>query len=371
MKRTIENAGNNKKKIKIVERRLPISNKYYNRIYNQNEFNIRKCLKHSLKNLKTYKPLDSDHGRFGTIFPAKLGTKKLIVKVEHKEYKDKKRLHEIKENYEEEVKISYLNAEYGLGPKIYDAFGINYIPTGIFFQYIIMDKMYMDCEDAFSGRKGILSIDQKQEIIEQMCDILVQQATKGIYCIDIKPANFLVDFDNLGLCRVKMIDFGIWCTENKEKLMFNKVYDLNKFIMTNFLQLYFTVAEISSDDTKLFLKVPLFRDFFIVRKEENKKYLIYLFGRGLEDDRRNKTNKDIRDIRAVTLINYAKIFILNYVEEYGYDHDSDSDSDSDHGSDHILKKTQGGGIDTEAQAEKILNSVTSEDVYNLFYASLK
>ncbi len=132
-----------------------------------------------------------------------------------------------------EISFSYNMGVLGLGPKIYDAFYI-IDDNDKYKQVIIMDYYKHDGTDAFK----VANKKQATEIIVQMIKLLKYMIfTNKMYCVDIKPANFIV---NEKLDDVKLIDFGSdWCTP--QKLMTDSEEQLFQILI---FQLYSLISKI-------------------------------------------------------------------------------------------------------------------------------
>jgi hypothetical protein len=106
-------------------------------------------------------------------------------------------------NYE--IEYSHLMAETGLGPVVYDAFYIR--GPSKMIQYIFMEPMEINGWDILSDYD--YPDHKKQMIIDDMIDLLYFQIFEhSMYCIDIKPNNFVIKNMESEKPIVKMIDFG-------------------------------------------------------------------------------------------------------------------------------------------------------------------
>ncbi len=104
-----------------------------------------------------------------------------------------------------EINYSYNMGILGIGPLIYDAFYYKNQGEDKYEQIIVMEYYPYDGRVALQS----VSIQNKKKIIKKMIDLVKQTIFEvKIYCVDLKPENFIVN-DNLD---VKMIDFGTdWC----------------------------------------------------------------------------------------------------------------------------------------------------------------
>lgn len=109
-----------------------------------------------------------------------------------------------------ETEFGYYMDKAGIGPKIYYSF-YKKINTDVITQYILMEPMDMNAEKALTSLE--ISISNKLEIVRQMKKILHDQIYEyELFCVDIKPPNFLVNYENKKITKVRMIDFGSqWC----------------------------------------------------------------------------------------------------------------------------------------------------------------
>ncbi len=139
------------------------------------------------------------------------------------------------EDYEiidKEIAFSYYMGTTNLAPKLYDAFYVINKKTGEFKQCLIMEYFKYNGIDALKRA----SDSQKRHIINEMIRIIKEMIiTYKMYCIDIKPANFVIS-ENLET--VKIIDFGAdWCRPGDNR------YDDKKLFQLMVFQLFILVIE--------------------------------------------------------------------------------------------------------------------------------
>ncbi len=143
------------------------------------------------------------------------------------------------EKLDHEITFTYNMGTLGLGPKVYDAFYfIN--KQGGYKQVIIMDYYKYNGIEALEKADKTESID----IITKMINLIKKMVfTHGMYCVDIKPGNFVVNAD---LNEVKLIDFGSdWCFP--QKLMTDNEKSLFQILI---FQLYFLISNLELSLTK-------------------------------------------------------------------------------------------------------------------------
>jgi hypothetical protein len=142
---------------------------------------------------------------------------------------------EEKERIINEAQFSIDMANAKIGPKIYDAF--YEVRESHIFQYLIME--YYDHDGSSFMRSYIISLSQKRMAFKMMIDLIYKQIYKEkLYCIDIKPINFVARIKN-GFSDVKMIDFGAhYC--NRNYIIFNDNIDLMYYM--NVLMLYISIS---------------------------------------------------------------------------------------------------------------------------------
>lgn len=130
----------------------------------------------------------------------------------------------------EEIMYSYEMGLDGVGPIVYDAY-YSYMSNGLIVQVIIME--YFD-HDALKFLQNC-RVDMAVRVLEQMIILIDTQINNGLYCTDIKPANFVVKITEEDIV-VKMIDFSLWCRKETH-------IDNYKFFQFLVFQLYFLIPE--------------------------------------------------------------------------------------------------------------------------------
>jgi hypothetical protein len=114
-----------------------------------------------------------------------------------------------------EVEYSYNMAAQNIGPEIYDAFYVVDEPQKILSCYILMELFDSSVQKAYES-KGY-DDEEYSDINEQMLGLLRKQIFNNrLYCVDIKPANFVVKTITKTVNEkivsrknvVRMIDFG-------------------------------------------------------------------------------------------------------------------------------------------------------------------
>ena len=182
------------------------------------------CESFKLYDLTKIKTLGS--GAYGTVYlaTAYLGSKKvdnIVVKEIRGDMDDIV-------DMRKEVEYSIYMSKVGVGPKIYCTFYQTYGPN--IKQYIIMQKMDMDCLEAIKGKLPTLD---KIDIVNKMCLLIHESVYKyKIYCTDIKMENFMYTKNNQ---EVKMIDFGgTFCTRVKPD-------NIDNFYYMMLIQLYCSI----------------------------------------------------------------------------------------------------------------------------------
>lgn len=180
---------------------------------------------------------------------------------------------------EKELAFTYFMSETGIGPKVLDAFFYNidfdhlkfypnlerifeiienhfknkgktykqFIPIEkrnetiydlpIEIQCVVMKSYDDDCQSILSNEN--IGADIKTEIIKSMVFLVSEQMRLSLYCYDIKPGNFVVNFESDGSVDVKMIDFGAdYCTENNIYANY-KNEDIVPYIKITFMELLY------------------------------------------------------------------------------------------------------------------------------------
>jgi hypothetical protein len=168
---------------------------------------IRKCSKNpvEIKDLNTIVPLK--------VFKALYNNEDIIIKIirpidpsdtNNLRTADQKRrvIQRTLKEVDEIVTFSYNMDKWKLGPKVLDAFYILNESEPRVDQFIIMKRFPFNCEDILKDP----NFEKKPEIIHQMISIIRSMIfDHGLYCMDIKPNNFIVSINpNMD---VRMIDF--------------------------------------------------------------------------------------------------------------------------------------------------------------------
>ena len=118
-----------------------------------------------------------------------------------------------------EIEYGRKMSDANIGPKIYDAFIYSGKEgdQGIFeYGFIIMEKFQgsgshflWDDRKVAKKRWGRYIPPKAQEIvIKKMMELTRRMVSKNLYCWDIKPGNFVVNFKGVRAIHVRMIDFG-------------------------------------------------------------------------------------------------------------------------------------------------------------------
>ncbi len=173
---------------------------------------IRECAR-KVKHVMIEKILG--RGTFGTVYLADLIDEDgQNVKVAIKRIEIKRNKFNIDELMYE-VEYSYFMAEIGVGPKIYDAFYIELRDTAV--QYIFMEAGEGSIGDAIESD---MNPKLKEAIVRDSIRLTWKQIEHDMFCLDIKPGNFIYQMIGKNP-RVKMIDFGKdWCSLGEIPLIF-------------------------------------------------------------------------------------------------------------------------------------------------------
>ena len=107
----------------------------------------------------------------------------------------------------------------GIGPKVYEAFYVLFPKEVI--QFIIMEPADTSSTEIYYSK---LPMNLKIETTRRILELLHEQIyDHGMYCVDIKPGNFVVTYKNY--FDVKMIDFGVdFCSFSDEPENLGKMY---------------------------------------------------------------------------------------------------------------------------------------------------
>lgn len=134
-----------------------------------------------------------EQGKSGTIYVADYNGITVIIK---------------KINCKEDVILSKYMSDMNIGPQVYDYFKIknNY--------YIVMEKFDSSVELWFKYNGH--DTKKCKIVVEQMINILEEQIKSGLFCVDIRPYNYVIRYSDLV---VKMIDF------EKKNCNMSKQYD--------------------------------------------------------------------------------------------------------------------------------------------------
>lgn len=198
------------------------------------------------------------------------------------------------DDFYKEVEYSIFMANKGIGPKIYKAFYItdeevveeesNYFVKH-FVLYIIMEKFDNSLEKFLDSKD--VSKENKEIAIKMSMDLLKDQIYKvGLYCIDIKPGNYVVNLGSDGKLNVKMIDFGAdYCKRSVNELRYTKGCVLangskDTVYVYNLLQLYELL--VSKEFSYVILTDPKFTEYFINNAVNVKNTVIQVYYEGSE-----------------------------------------------------------------------------------------
>ncbi len=294
-----------------------LTNRRCNIKSNGQNFDISKCFK--LKDIESFGQLGE--GSFGTVYSATATIKSkkvdLAVKITKDVYDTLQDKVYILDKNDKEIKIGILNSKYEIGPTIYDAFFIDLksdVKThvnGTIIQVVVMERMQYDCETALLTLD--LTDNQARSIVHQMCDLASKQIKNYIFCVDVKPGNYMVNVTD-PVPIVKMIDFGEFCslshTEYSRHNTKMKKFDPFTFLMMTLLQIFMHVVAVTVLGNKpeyyrFFFELSYFKKFFVDDKDKNKEFII----NSLENGRQNTNKKDKQ------LWHYAKEFYLNSIRK--------------------------------------------------------
>jgi len=122
----------------------------------------------------------------------------------------------LKEETLSEMHFGQMMSDANIGPKIYDQFIFQKKIKGDVNEWglILMEKFQGSCGDFLwkngSGRKwgAPPTVKNRAIVIRKMMELAKQMVSKGLYCWDIKPGNYVVNVNGGGKIKVRMIDFG-------------------------------------------------------------------------------------------------------------------------------------------------------------------
>ena len=138
-------------------------------------------------------------------------------------------------DFEEESQYGMYAARHKFGPDIYGAFYFKTIfkKSIRFIGVTIMQRYEMDLDTflIITDKKEVPILIKKM-IIRRMHEIVEQMTESGLFCYDIKPANFVIrklnindkkrDPNNINSWDIRMIDFGInGCTDELHDIIKN------------------------------------------------------------------------------------------------------------------------------------------------------
>jgi serine/threonine protein kinase len=221
-------------------------------------------------------------GSFGTVYSADYTTPdgktlKIAVKRIETEYEYKSEINEKIDDVLYEVEYSYHMASQNIGPQVYDAFYIINKQRGMIITYILMEAFDGSSEKIYEES---LSIKQYQDIHQQMIDLLHEQIYDNhMYCVDIKPGNYVVKkVGNDFVTRI--IDFGKdWCYLDE----FPGEYDtIDMFYFVILIQLCLMINTVITHEqiSPIVLK-PFFDDRVYKEAMKNKRYVKEILYRAL------------------------------------------------------------------------------------------
>ena len=248
-----------------------------NHKYNSAENIIEKCT-----NLKKIKKLDS--GSYGNVYLAKNKNKDKYVIKEIIINKDNK---ETYDDIQIEIEYSKKMDKLNIGPKIYDVFYCIFKDKII--QYIIMDAGNGDVSSLISS---YISVDIEKMSIKYMIKLIKKQIDNGIYCLDIKPSNFIYYFKN-GRFNVKMIDFGLGPLSNKIKWCGEKLGDIfnnkEEFYVYILIQLFY--MSVINEDYDCEIYEPFFEDNIFMKYVKDINIIKNLLMNIMTNDKQNITKQ--------------------------------------------------------------------------------
>lgn len=228
-------------------------------------------------------------GTYGYIYKAEEGNKEYAIK------KIITKLYPSEEEYqfqeiEAEVEYGTYMSDLGIGPKVYRSFYITYEKEGenYIITYIKMGKYDYSLISFLNSsfRKRI-----KENAVKKCIDLIRRQVYRSnLYCIDIKPGNFVVNISKKTL-DVKMIDFGSdYCKKEIDDLrsitciLLNYeqyIYDKKDILyLYNLLQFYTLL--VPSGISNIILYDKLFNDYFIKNAEKNRYIITQVYKEGMK-----------------------------------------------------------------------------------------
>ena len=204
--------------------------------YTSNEI-INECAR-KVSNVEIKKELG--RGSFGTVYLAIANIdgedRSIAIKKIKLLYTDENDMNEALDSLFNEIEYSYYMGELDIGPTVYDAFYINDTVRNYIIQYIFMEPGVYSVGEYLLKRS--IDDDRKKYVITSMIHLIHKNLFDvKMFCLDIKPDNFIITEDN----KVKMIDFGAdWCMLNKLPKIFHTVgkkYGINSTVA---LFIYYT-----------------------------------------------------------------------------------------------------------------------------------
>ncbi len=198
------------------------------------------------------------------------------------------------EDFEYEVKYSIDMANKRIGPIIYKAFYItddnvieeepNYFIKYLVL-YIIMEKFEYSLDSFLHSGSSTL---QKETAVKMSMDLLKDQIyNSGLYCIDIKPGNYVVNQGNDGDDPVvKMIDFGAdYCKNNVKELRSNNcILDYKKDTLYVYCLLQMYEMLVPKRFSYVILSDPVFTEYFVNNRVSNKDIIIQVYKEGADQE---------------------------------------------------------------------------------------